>query len=134
MVGKLPEHILAALLDAVPLEFTVIDEQDRIIAWNKGDERMLTRSVEILGSDIRDCHTHKSMDMLERLLEEMKAGERESARFWFDDDTGDASVKRKLLVEYFALRDPGGNYIGCFSSLQDIGEIRTLSGEKRSLD
>lgn len=134
MIGELPADILEVLLDTIPAEFTAIDEHDRIIAWNKGDERMFKRSSDILGSDIRDCHTEKSMDILNRMLDEMKEGTRDRARFWYDEDLESGSGKQKLLVDYYALRDSNGTYRGCFSFVRNIEEIGKLTGENRSLD
>ncbi len=35
MIGKLPENVLEAVLETVPLEFSVIDENEKVLAWNK---------------------------------------------------------------------------------------------------
>jgi DUF438 domain-containing protein len=40
----------------------------------------------------------------------------------------------KLLIEYYALRDAAGNYLGCLETGQDITEIQKLTGEKRLLE
>jgi len=39
-----------------------------------------------------------------------------------------------VLVEYYALRDRDGRYLGCIEALQNIDGIRALAGEKRTLD
>ena len=38
------------------------------------------------------------------------------------------------MIEYFALRDADGNYIGCLEASQNITEMQQLSGEKRLLE
>lgn len=133
MIGDLKDELLDAVLDAVPAELTVIDRNDRVVAWNRHDSRVFKRDEGIIGTDIRECHSDKSMDILERMLDDMKRGEIDSARFWYDEQMGEGDAPHKLLVEYFALRDGDGVYIGCLAVTQDIEEIRSLEGEKRSL-
>jgi DUF438 domain-containing protein len=38
------------------------------------------------------------------------------------------------MIEYHALHDSKGNYLGCLEAVQDITEIRGLRGEKQLLD
>ena len=42
--------------------------------------------------------------------------------------------KHKILIEFFALRDEAGKYIGCLEFTRDVEWIRKLEGEKRLLD
>jgi len=65
---------------------------------------------------------------VEKILEEMKAGEREHADFWIN------LKDKKIQIRYFAVRDPEGKYLGCLEVSQDITEIQKLEGEKRLLD
>ncbi len=132
MIGELPEEILEVLLETVPVEFSVVDENDRVLAWNNHETRIFKRPVGVVGRDVRDCHPKKSLHKVERLLEEMKAGTRDKARFWIDVAIDDE--KQKVLIEYYALRDAGGQYLGCLEVTQKIQDLQTLTGEKRLLD
>jgi len=132
MKGRLPSEIVDAILETLPVEITVLDENDRIIAWNTRRPRMFARPAEVLGRDVRTCHSVKSLDMLERMLREMKSGERESARLWYDQMVEESS--QKILIDYFAIRDEKGRYLGCVEALQNMEPFRALEGEKRTLD
>jgi len=132
MRGTLSREIVDALLDAIPVELTVIDDRDRVVGWNSGRPRLFERAFEIMGRDVRTCHSEKSLGMLERMLREMKEGTRSSARFWYDEEREGAP--RKVLVEYHALRDQTGRYVGCVEALLEIGSLCSLEGEKRTLD
>lgn len=132
MTGKLARGIVDAILETLPLEMTVLDENDRIVWWNARQPRFFERPENVLGTDVRACHSEKSLGMVETLLREMKAGERERARFWYDRRTD--GVSRKLLVEYIAIRDELGRYLGCVETLQDVAPFRSLEGERRTLD
>lgn len=134
MVGDIPERFLYAMLDALPEEITVLDAEDRVIGWSSRGERLFERPAEALGRDVRACHSDKSLGMLERMLGEMKRGERDIGSFWYDHVEEGGGSKRKILVEYRALRDGEGNYMGCMETVRDIDAIRSLKGEKRLLD
>lgn len=131
MIGKLPEEVLDALLETIPLEFSVVDENDTVLAWNKHETRIFKRPVAVVGRNVRDCHPKKSVHKVEQILQEMKEGKRDKARFWIDLKTNGA---QKILIEYYALRDPEGKYLGCLEASQNITDIQTLRGEKRLLD
>jgi DUF438 domain-containing protein len=133
MVGNLTSDVLQALLDAVPFEFSVLDKNDRVLAWNKHETRLFKRPVGVVGRDVRNCHPKKSLEKVERILEEMKKGEREKARFWIDLPLEGKGIQ-KILIEYYALRGKSGKYLGCLEVTQNITEIQTIKGEKRLLD
>jgi len=128
MKGKVSEDTLAILLDALPFEFSFVDSDDRVQLFNKNGDRIFPRSESVIGLKVQNCHPHKSVDKVEKILEEMKAGEREHADFWIN------LKDKKIQIRYFAVRDPEGKYIGCLEVSQDITEIQKLEGEKRLLD
>lgn len=134
MIGELPGNVLEAILERIPIEFSVIDENDKVLAWNKHATRIFRRPVNVVGRDVRDCHPKKSLDKVEQLLRDIKEGRRDKARFWIDLPLGPEGEKRKVLIEYYALRDSEGKYIGCLEATQNIGELQTIAGEKRLLD
>ena len=133
MIGELPKAVLDALLETLPIEFSVVDGDDKVLAWNRHETRIFKRPTGVIGRDVRQCHPQKSVRAVEQILEEMKAGERDRARFWIDLEGGDGGV-RKVLIEYYALRDRDGNYLGCLEASQDITEIQAITGERRLLD
>lgn len=131
MMGKLPEDVLETILETIPLEFSVLDENDRVLAWNKHETRIFKRPVTVIGRDVRHCHPEKSLHKVEQILQEMKEGTRDRARFWIDVHV-DGSPQ-KVLIEYYALRSDG-KYLGCLEATQNITGIQGLTGEKRLLD
>ena len=134
MIGELPDNILDAILETLPIEFSVIDKDDRVLAWNKHNERLFKRPTAVFGRNVRDCHPKKSLHKVEKLLNEMKDGKRERARFWIEMNIEGNKEKQKILIEYYAIRDSDGNYLGCLESTQNITDIQKLTGEKRLLD
>jgi len=134
MVGKLSEEVLEAVLETVPVEFSVIDAEDKVLAWNKHESRIFKRRTGVLGRDVRDCHPKRSLHKVEALLQQMKEGKRDKARFWIDLGVGAEQKEQKVLIEYFALRGNSGQYLGCLEVTQDITELQGITGEKRLLD
>jgi len=134
MIGNLPEDILQAFLETIPLEFSVIDRNEKVLAWNKHSTRIFKRPEAVVGRDVQNCHPKKSLGKVEQILLEMKAGKRDKARFYIDLPLGPNQEKQKVLIEYYALRDEQGKYLGCLEASQNIAELQKLSGEKRLLD
>ncbi len=134
MIGKLPDNVLEAVLETLPMEFSVLDADDKVLAWNKHDSRIFKRPEGVVGRDVKNCHPKRSLDKVETILKEMKEGKREKARFWIDLPIGDNKEKQKVMIEYYALRDKNGNYLGCMEASQNISEIQKIDGENRLLD
>jgi len=112
----------------LPLDITYVDENDKVVFYNRGDERVFPRSPGIIGREVRYCHPPKSVDTVLRILEAFKAGTRNQADFRIH-------VKgRYILIRYFAVRDEAQNYRGVIEMSQDITDIVTLQGEQRLLD
>ncbi len=133
MIGNLTDDMLQAFLETVPFEFSVLDKNDKVLAWNKHKTRIFKRPVGVVGRDVRDCHPKKSLEKVEKILKEMKSGKREKAGFWIDLPL-EGKGKQKILIEYFALRGKSDKYIGCLEVTQNITDIQAIKGEKRLLD
>lgn len=131
-IGKLSDPMLEALLETLPVEFSITDADDKVVAWNRHETRLFRRATGVLGRDVRNCHPKKSVDKVERILSEMKSGTRQSAEFWLDMDI--EGKREKVLIQYFALRDSTGRFLGCLEVSQKIGRIQSITGQKRLLE
>lgn len=134
MIGKPSEKELEAILETLPLEFSVLDKDDKVLAWNKHETRIFKRPEAALGRDVRKCHPPKSLDKVEKIISEMKDGKRDIASFWIDLPIGKNGEKNKVMIQYFALRDKKGKYLGCLEASQNITPIQKIKGEKRLVD
>ena len=122
-----PEQV-NLLLRFLPIDITYVDENDKVVFYNRGDDRVFPRSKGIIGREVKFCHPPKSVHMVIQIVEEFKAGNRDVAEFWFN-------FKGKMIhVRYFAIRDKDKNYKGVIEMSQDITDIQKLTGEKRLLD
>ena len=134
MIGKLDEEVLDAVLETIPVEFSVLDKDDTVLAWNRHKTRIFKRSEGVVGRNVRKCHPEKSLAKVEQILNEMKSGKRDKASFWIDLPLGKNGEKHKVMIQYFALRNKDGEYLGCLEASQDISDIQKIAGEKRLLD
>jgi DUF438 domain-containing protein len=118
--------MIECLLESLPLDITIIDGDDKVIAWTSKDRKLFKIKDEVLGTDIRECHSVKSIDILENLLSEMKEGKLDSTRSVNDIEKN--GEKKRFMTQYIALRDDDGNYLGCMEVDMDLSDI-PASGE-----
>lgn len=122
-----PEQV-NLLFKTMPLDITYVDEDDRVVFYNRGEDRLFPRSKNVIGREVRYCHPPKSVDTVLRILEEFRKGTKDVADFRIH-------IKgRFILIRYFAVRDNDGTYRGVMEMSQDITDIKTMEGEQRLLD
>jgi len=116
------------LLRTMPLDLTYVDENDKVIFYNRGDERVFPRSAGVIGREVKFCHPPKSVDTVLKILDAFRQGEKNEASFWIN------FKERLIYIRYFAVRDHDKNYRGVIEMSQDITDIKTIDGEKRLLE
>ena len=119
---------LEAILDALPVEVSFVDENDAVRYYSKGDQRIFKRTPVVIGRKVRDCHPPKSLHKVEQVISDLKSGKRDAAEFWID------LGGRKIYIRYFAVRDKDGKYLGTLEVTQDITDIQKITGQKRLVD
>ena len=125
--GSLTVKELEAMLNALPFDATFVDAEDRVRYFTHGNERVFARSRAVLGRKVQHCHPPSSVDTVDRILEGFRSGKQQRADFWID------MHGRFVHIEYVALRDAGGAYLGCLEVTQDLTAKRALTGEQRLL-
>jgi len=128
MIENLDKKTLEAILNALPVEISFIDEKDAVRYFNKDGDRIFPRPRSVIGRRVQDCHPRKSIHKVQQILDEMREGSRDVAEFWIDHKG------MKVYIRYFAVRDPKGKYLGCLEVTQDIAGIQEIEGEKRLLE
>lgn len=115
------------MLQFLPVDLTYVDENDRVIFYNRGEERVFPRSAAVIGREVRFCHPPKSVGTVLKIIDEFRKGTKDEANFWID------FRGKKIHIRYFAIRDNEKNYKGVIEVSQDISTIQTLRGEQRLL-
>ena len=116
------------LLKTMPLDITYVDENDKVIFYNRGEERVFPRSAGIIGREVKFCHPPKSVGTVLKILEAFKNGTKNEASFWIN------FKGRLIYIRYFAVRDNEKNYRGVIEMSQDITDIKKIEGENRLLN
>jgi DUF438 domain-containing protein len=84
MIENLSREQLAGILETIPIEISFVNENDLVRFWNKHEMRMFKRPVAVIGKSVQNCHPKQSVDKVNKLLSDFKAGKRDSAEFWID--------------------------------------------------
>ncbi|MBE9468702.1 MAG: DUF438 domain-containing protein [Bacteroidetes bacterium] len=123
--GKLNIEQIILLLNTLPVDITLIDENDNVKFFSKPKDEIFARTVAIIGRKVQNCHTPESVHIVEGIIKSFKSGEKKFEHFWIQ-------MKGKFIcIQYYALINENGVYKGVLEVSQDITDIKNLSGEKR---
>ena len=126
--GSLSFDQLTMVLDALPIDCTYVDENNKVRWFNRPKDRIFPRSPAVIGRDVRNCHPAESVDVVENIIETFRRGEQSEANFWIE-------MRGKFLyIRYFALRDKDNGYKGVLELSQEVSGIRALEGQRRLLE
>lgn len=123
--GSISVRELGPLLNTLPLDITFVDADDTVRYFSRGKDRVFTRSRAIIGRKVQQCHPPASVGKVQKILDDFRSGAENAASFWIN------LKGRFVLIEYFALRDEKGAYLGTVEVSQDLTERKKLEGEKR---
>jgi DUF438 domain-containing protein len=123
--GILKTEELGRMLDALPIDITFVDKDDTVKYFSQGAERVFPRTKSILGRKVSNCHPPASVHIVEKLVEDFKAGRKDNEDFWIK------MGEKFILIRYFAVRSEAGEYLGVLEVTQNIQPLRSLEGEKR---
>ena len=126
--GTLPLNELMYLLNTLPVDLTYVDSEDRVKYFSDSKDRVFRRTRSVIGRNVENCHPPQSVEVVQKIITSFKEGKKDRYEFWLN-------VKERFLyIQFFAVRDKEGRYLGTLEVAQDITEIRKLEGEKRLLD
>ena len=123
--GDLSISQINMMLGHLPVDITYVDENDTVLFFSETPDRIFKRTAAIIGRKVQNCHPPQSMDKVQKILDNFKAGTRDVAEFWIQMNG------MFIHIRYFALHDTDGNYKGTLEVSQDLTALRALEGEKR---
>jgi uncharacterized protein len=125
--GSLSVAELVSMLNTIPFDLTFVDANDTVRFFTQGRERIFERNRAIIGRKVQMCHPPSSVGIVQKILDDFRSGAQSQAPFWI-------TMGGKFIhIEYFALRDKNGNYLGTIEISQDLTDKRRLEGEQRLL-
>ena len=125
--GSFSTEELTTILNTLPLDMTFVDKDDKVKYFSQGAERIFQRNRAILNRDVRNCHPPASAHVVDKIIEDFKSGKESRAPFWIN------MGEKMIHIEYFALRNDQGEYLGTLEVSQDVAGYRALEGEQRIL-
>jgi DUF438 domain-containing protein len=125
--GSFSVEDLLTILNTLPVDITFVDSDDKVKYFSQSSERIFQRNRAILNRDVRHCHPPASAHIVDKILEDFKSGRQTRAPFWIN------MRGRMIHIEYFALRNDKGEYLGTLEVSQDLTGYRALEGEQRIL-
>ncbi|TVQ87822.1 MAG: DUF438 domain-containing protein [Bacteroidetes bacterium] len=125
--GNLKLEELLAILNTLPIDMTFVDKDDKVKYFSQAADRIFQRNRAILNRDVRHCHPPASSHIVDKIIEDFKSGKQSRAPFWIQ------MGGKFVHIEYFALRDEKGEYLGTLEVSNDVARYRGLTGEQRIL-
>ncbi len=126
--GSFTPGELEAVLNTIPFDLTFVDKDDTVRYFSHGRERIFARTRAIIGRKVQLCHPPSSVHIVNQILEDFHAGLQDHAPFWINMNG------QFIHIEYFALRDKEGSYLGTLEVSQNLTQKRELTGEQRILE
>jgi hypothetical protein len=124
--GFTPEELMTNL-NTLPVDLTFVDKNDKVKYFSQSEERIFQRNRAILNRDVRHCHPPASAHIVDKILNDFKEGHETRAPFWIQ------LGEKFIHIEYFALRNTDGEYLGTLEVSQNLTDKRALEGEQRIL-
>jgi DUF438 domain-containing protein len=125
--GSFSVEELLAILNTLPIDMTFVDKSDKVKYFSQGEERIFQRNRAILNRDVRHCHPPASAHIVDKIIEDFRTGKASRAPFWINKGG------KMIHIEYFALRNEKGEYLGTLEVSHDVKVYRDLEGEQRIL-
>lgn len=119
---------LTSMLNTMPGDITFVGKDDKVRYFSEGKERVFPRTRSIIGRDVAHCHPPKSLHVVEKLVDDFKAGVKDEESFWLQ--RGDQFI----LIRYYAVRSGSGEYLGVMEVTEEISALRSLEGNKLLAD
>ena len=116
-----------AIFNTLPFDITFIDKDDIVKYFSQGKDRIFVRTKAVIGRNVQNCHPPASVNIVDQIVSDFKSGAKDTEHFWIP--MGEWYV----YIQYFAVRDEAGEYIGVMEVTQDIKPIQAITGEKRLL-
>lgn len=132
-VGSMTPEQIALIFTHLPVDVTFVDDGNDVQFYSGGKNRIFERTPYIIGRNVLNCHHPDSVQIVFKILEDFRAGTRDTAEFWIQTKPQDQN-SQFIHIRYFAVRDAQRKFLGTLEVTQDVTEIRKLQGECRLLD
>ncbi|MHB9140256.1 MAG: PAS domain-containing protein [Paludibacter sp.] len=127
--GQLTIEQIILVFSHLPVDITFVDENDKVRFFSTPKERIFHRTNAVIGRDVHNCHPKESVYVVEKIVKAFRDCTKDRADFWISMRDG-----KRILIQYFAVRNEKNEYKGVIEVTQEISEIQKLEGDRRILD
>lgn len=115
--GTLTLKQLEGILRTLPMELTFIDANEVNRYFSENTE-LVPRPLGSLGEEVYDCHPQRVREIVRSVIEKLKSGEQDMISFPAE------KRGRKVMIQYLAVRDRDGGYLGLLETVQEVEQPR----------
>lgn len=118
--GRLSLKQVQQIFSTIPFEIDLVDADDKFAWFSDKPNREHNRNTASLGETIQECHPPKAVPMVEKIIKSFRDGTRDvvTRPLWMNG--------RRSLIQYYALRDINGHYLGTIEFTGSVEYILNL--------
>lgn len=111
--GHLTIPQLTAMLNTLPFEITFVDADNINRYFNEG-HKVFKRPSMAIDREVFTCHPPKVEPMVRAIINDFRSGKRDQVPVWME------KLGHPMYVNYMAVRDADGRYLGTVEIAQDM--------------
>ncbi len=123
--GRIQQGLFENIMENLPIQLSFIDADNKLIYFSPIRTPIFRRTLANLGRDVNHCHPPKSIRHVNQILDDFKQNKRDEEEFWINYQG------KFIYLQYHAIRDGNGTYLGTLERIQDVTRLREIQGEKR---
>ncbi len=81
-VGAMTLEQIVSVFTHLPVDVTFVDEGNDVRFYSGGPHRIFERTPDVIGRNVMSCHHPDSVHIVYQILEDFRAGTRDTAEFW----------------------------------------------------
>lgn len=123
--GHLTLEQLTVLLNTLPVEISFVDADNMNRYFNEGP-KVFKRPRMAIDREVFSCHPPKIEPMVRQIIDDFRNNRSDVVPVWMEKGG------RTMFVQYMAVRDRAGNYLGTLEVVQDMESAKAHFRESLS--
>ena len=118
--GRLTLKEVQQIFSTIPFEIDLIDSTDHFAWFSDKPNREHVRNVASLGETVQECHPPLAVPAVMKIINSFRNGEKDvvTRPLWMNS--------HRSLIQYYALRDVNGHYLGTIEFTGSVEYILNL--------
>lgn len=118
--GRMTLKEVQQIFSTIPFEIDLVDSSDRFAWYSDKPNREHVRNVASLNEPITECHPPKAVPIVTKIINSFRDGEKDvvTRPLWMHG--------HRSLIQYYALRDIDGHYLGTIEFTGNVEYILNL--------